>query len=79
MKPQLVEDSFSITGIYTLNNDTTISNWKTNISITEQIVISRSIPHLINIFKTQSELFEKGFNQYDVKASTTKDNLVINP
>ena len=80
VKTTTVQNSFTLTGMYPLDLDQTLSNCKADISSEEYKSISNSFPHLVDLFKENGKLTDQNINDIGVdsfiKLKTDKDKLV---
>ena len=81
VKTTTVQNSFTLTGMYPLDLDQTLSNCKADISSEEYKSISNSFPHLVDLFKENGKLTDQNINDIGVdsfiKLKTDKDKLVL--
>lgn len=73
MRRTMIQESFKLTGIYPYSLDTILDECSTKIGLEERTLICAALPKLSNLIGQQSELFDKDFDNSNIRKNVDKE------
>lgn len=73
MRPHMIRESFQATGLYPVDAKKILSNCHHRITREEELHIMHRMPELIQLFKTQGEVFESDFDRLGIQSTKQRE------